>query len=376
MGRAFVSALAVLVASVCWSQENSVAIRGASVLTGDGAIIEAGTLVYAGGKINELGREVAPPAGADVIDGEGLYATPGFIDAYSHFGLGFSARSDRENLMAASRRIADVLEIPPDSEWLRSGVTTTYVSPSGQNLIGGMGAVVKLTGVIVRGEGGVSASFGETALEAFDAPTTRQGMVGILRQTFVRAQEDAIEGDEGRVFARVLSGELPLRVLANTPDDILTAIRLADEFDSKVILDSGAGAYRVSRELAAAGVPVVVGPSIVGMGNGGPYETFAHTPANAAWLHEAGVRIAFGTASAGGRSVAMEAVVAKAHGLPEEAALRAVTSDAAAILGIGDRVGTLAPGLDADIVLWRNHPISTWAETVRVIVDGETVFER
>ncbi|HSF15527.1 MAG TPA: amidohydrolase family protein [Vicinamibacteria bacterium] len=376
MGKAIVSALAVIVASVCWSQENPVAIRGATILTGSGAVIEAGTVVFAGGKITDLGGEVAPPAGADVIDGKGFYVTPGFIDAYSHFGLGFSTRSDRESLMAASRRIADVLEIPPDSEWLRSGVTTTYVSPSGQNLIGGMGAVVKLTGVILRGEGGVSASFGETALEAFEAPTTRQGMIGVLRQTLVRAQEDAIEGDEGRVLARMLAGELPVRLLANAPDDILTAIRLAGEFDWKLVLDSAAGAHRVAREIAAAGVSVVVGPSIIGIGDGGSYETFAHTPANAAWLHEAGVRIAFGTASAGGRSVAMEAVVAKAHGLPEEAALRAVTSDAAAILGIDDRVGTLAFGMDADIVLWRNHPISTWAETVRVIVNGETVFER
>jgi len=72
----------------------------------------------------------------------------------------------------------------------------------------------------------------------------------------------------------------------------------------------------------------------------------------------------------------MEAVLAKAHGLPEAAALRAVTSDAAAILGVGDRLGTLAAGMDADIVLWEGHPISTWGETTRVIVDGETVFER
>ena len=370
--------LALVLIPFCWAahtQDTPVAIRGATILTGAGDVIEAGTLVFVGGKIVALGADVSPPDGADVIEAEGLYATPGFIDAYSHVGLGFSSIWHRESLMAASRRIADSLDNPGDSNWLRSGVTTTYVSPGGQNLVGGLGVIIKLTGSIVRDTAAVSASFGETALNAFEAPTTRQGMIAILRQTLIRAQEDALEGEDGRTFAQVLTGELPFRVLANTPDDILTALRLAEEFDLNLVLDSAAGGHEVAEAIAAADVPVVVGPTIIG--GTGPYERFAHTPANAASLHRSGVRIALSTGGLGtGRSVVMEAVVAKAHGLPEEAALAAVTSDAASILGIGDRLGTLAVGMDADIVLWEGRPISTWTETRRVIVSGETVFER
>ena len=133
----------------------------------------------------------------------------------------------------------------------------------------------------------------------------------------------------------------------------------------------------VADTIAAANVSVVVGPTVIGTADGGPFEMFAHTPVNAASLHRSGVRIALSTARSGtGPSVAMEAAVAKAHGLPEAAALAAVTSDAATILGVEDRLGTLAAGMDADIVLWEGHPISTWGETKLVIVDGITVFER
>ena len=283
--------------------------------------------------------------------------------------------------MAASRRVIDFLEHsqenPGDSEWLRSGVTATYVSPGGEKLVGGLGAVIKLTGSVVRDAAAVSASFGESALNAFEAPTTRQGMIAILRETLMRAQDDVLDDDDGRIFAQLFARELSFRVLANTPDDILTSLRLAEEFDLKLVLDSAAGGHEVAEAIASANVSVVVGPSIIGTADGGAFEMFAHTPGNAASLHRAGVRIALSTARSGaGASVAMEAAMAKAHGLPEAAALAAVTSDAAKILGVDDRLGTLAAGMDADIVLWEGHPISTWGETKRVIVDGETVFKR
>jgi len=105
-------------------------------------------------------------------------------------------------------------------------------------------------------------------------------------------------------------------------------------------------------------------------------ELYAHTPAAAGLLHQAGIPIALSTFSSRGRSVAAEAIVAWAHGLPREAALTAVTADAARILGVEDRVGTIAAGLDADLVIWDAHPIGTYAKALRVLVDGRTVFER
>ena len=378
------------ISCLCWPQEHPMAIRGGQIFTGQGDIIEDGTIIFEKGKIVSIGKDIPLPSDTEVIDADGLFVTPGYIDAYSHIGLdgmteefygrgeeGQGALWDSENLMNASRRVLPKLEEPSESQWLRTGVTTTYVSPGPQNLAGGIGIIIKLTGKVVKETAAMSGSFGETALNAFETPTTRQGMISILRQTFVRAQEDALEGDDGPIFAQILSGSLPFRVVVNTPDDILTALRLADEFKLKLILDSVAGGHVVAESIAHAGVPVVVGPSIINIGDGGSYETFAHTPANAAKLHKAGVRVALSTGAHGiWRSVAMEAVVAKAHGLPEAAALKAVTSEAASILGIADRIGTLAPKMDADIVIWEGRPISTWAIAKKVIVDGITQFER
>jgi imidazolonepropionase-like amidohydrolase len=183
-------------------------------------------------------------------------------------------------------------------------------------------------------------------------------------------------GEGSESIGRVLAKEVPLHAVVNTPDDILTALRFGKEFGVRLVLVSAMGGHEVSAAIAEAEVPVIVYPSIIGIGDGGPYEGFTHTPANAARLHEAGVNVALATFARGGRSVALEGVVAKAHGLPREAALAAMTSKAAAILGVSDRLGTLETGKDADLVLWKGEPVSTWAETQRVIVDGETVFDR
>jgi len=201
-------------------------------------------------------------------------------------------------------------------------------------------------------------------------------MIYDFRSTLIRAGEDALEGQAAGVMGRLLSGELPLRMLANKPDDIETALRVAGEFDVRLVLDQAAGAAAVAPRLAAAGVPVVVGPSIIGIGDGGPMELKGHSPATAGVLHEAGVKLALSTFGSRGRSVAMEAIVAWAHGLPREAALGAVTADSAAILGVDGRIGSLAVGLDGDVVIWDSHPIGTYAKTVAVLVDGAVVFSR
>jgi imidazolonepropionase-like amidohydrolase len=156
----------------------------------------------------------------------------------------------------------------------------------------------------------------------------------------------------------------------------MTALRVAKEFNLRVVIDSGAGAHRIAHILAEAQVPVVVGPSIMSLGSGGPLEMFAHTPENAGRLHRAGVKVALSTSTRWGRSVLLEGVVAKSHGLPEDAALKAVTLNAAEILGVADRLGSIEAGKDADIVIWKGHPLNTWGETRIVIVGGKIVYRR
>jgi imidazolonepropionase-like amidohydrolase len=364
-------------------QEIDLAVRGGEIHTVSGDVIQNGVILMSGGKIRAVSADMAVPEGVAWIDASGMIVTPGIIDGRCGYGLRGSA--DRSRLMTPSRRVLDDFQPRSDSDWLRGGVTCVYIANHPQNLLGGLGAVVKLAGdyPVVRETADPYGSFGEGVLETFDAPTTRQAMVGRLRQELIRTREgmdrmgNTPDSTDLEVLVQILRREVSLRLYANTPDDIMTALRVAEEFGFKLIIESGAGAYKVADALAESGVPVVVGPSIMGLGGGGPYEMFAHTPGNAARLFKAGVKIALSTEGwGGGRSVLLEGVVAKSHGLPEAEALKAVTLSAAEILGVEDRLGSIETGKDADIVIWKHHPLSTWGESQVVIVDGRVVFDR
>ena len=392
--RRRVIAMALALGWPALAAAQSVAIVGGEVHAGTGEVLAGATVVIEDGKITAIGPGAEPPEGAEVISAEGMVVTPGFIDAQTFLGSGPTAGGALINLVgepgdaiAPEIRAVDRFAEGLAPLWLRSGVTAVYLAPDPRLLIGGTGAVVKLAGpadtAIVAEETAVAASFGETAVgdsppgsEAPMGRTTRQGMIYDFRSTLIRAGEDAMEGQAAGVMGRLLAGELPLRMLANKPDDIETALRVAGEFDLRLVLDQAAGAAAVASRLAAAGVPVVVGPSVIGIGDGGPMELKGHSPATAGVLHDAGVRIALSTFGSRGRSVAMEAIVAWAHGLPREAALGAVTADSAAILGVDRRIGSLAVGLDGDVVIWDSHPIGTYARTVMVLVDGAITFRR
>jgi imidazolonepropionase-like amidohydrolase len=383
-----VTFLLSLIPALALATEDVLVIKQGEVHTVSGKVIKKGMILIRDGKISQVGKTISIPSNAEVINAKGLIVTPGIIDARSRIGL----KSPREKkwFIIPDRRMIDFFSQSEDSTWLMGGVTATYITPSPRDLLGGFGAVVKLFGTkkeaVVNETAGMSVSFGESAFTGSNVPTTRQGRVGRLRQEFIRAMEYRELRKKGREtenenpqfegIIRVIRQEVPLRVVANTPDDIMTALRLVKEFDLRVVIDSGSGAHRVAHLLAEARVPVVVGPSIMGLGSGGPFEMFAHTPENAAKLHRAGVRIALCTDSRGGRSVLLEGVVAKSHGLPEDASLRAVTLHAAEILGVAERLGSIEPGKDADIVIWKGHPLNTWGETRIVIVNGRVVYER
>lgn len=379
------------------SKEEVLVIKGGEIHTVSGDVIQKGILVLKDGKIQSVGKNIAIPKGARKINAEGLIVTPGIIDARSNLGV----REPRnvKSYFDPARRIIEFFTPIENSTWLKGGVTTTYITPPPNDILGGFGAVVKLIGskeeAVISDQAGMSVSFGEFAFRGIGTPSTRQGRLGKLRQEFIRAQEylesqkagknsgesgesEDTESEAAKYAAifKVLNREVPIRVFVNTPDDIMAALRIAKEFNLRMVIDSGAGAHKVAHFLAEADVPVVVGPSIMSLGSGGPFEMFAHTPENASRLYEAGVKVALSTNSRGGSSILEEGVVAKSHGLPEVAALRAITLAAAEILGVADRLGSIEPGKDADLVLWKGHPLSTWGETQTVIVNGKIVFER
>ena len=373
------------------AQDQVTAIRGARIYTVSGPVIDEGVILIRNGKIEDAGRTVAIPPGATIIEAKGQIVTPGLIDARTTFGVNPIDAWETSGALVPQVRIIESFELPPDSDWLHEGVTAVYVTPGPENVLGGMGAVVKLAGrtsnVVVSDAAGMSASLGEVPKQSFGqaAPRTRMGEVALIRDALVRAQDYSRRMQAGGAaprdlgldeLGRVLRREVPLRVQASTPEDIMNAVRIGREFNLRVVIDVGIGAHVVAADLAKAGVPVVVGPNMIGAGFGGRFEFAQHTEENAARLHRAGVQIALSTDDAGGRSVVMEAAISKAHGLPEDQALRAVTLGAAEILGVAARVGSVDRGKDADLVIWDRHPLNTWAKTQKVIVDGRVVFDR
>jgi len=382
-----VALAAILAAASASAQDRVLAIRGGQVHPISSAVIQNGTILIQGGKILDVGGALSVPAGAEVIEARGLIVTPGIIDARSHLGVNLSDGWETAGPVYPQLRVIESFSLPPNHDWLREGVTAAYVTPGEQNVIGGLGAVVKLFGrpgeVVVRDAAGLSVSLGEVPKASFgtEAPRTRMGTVYLLRQALIRAQEyrdyDPVPRDLAlEALGKVLRREVPLRVQANTPDDIMNAVRVAKEFNLDVVIDVGVGAHEVAEKLAAARVPVVVGPNMIGAGGGGRYEFYAHTEENAARLQRAGVKIALSTDDDGGRSVVMEAAVSRAHGLPEADALKAVTLSAAEILGVANRLGSIEKGKDADVVIWSKHPLSTWGKTEKVIINGRVVFSR
>jgi len=343
---------------------------------------------------------------------EGHVVTPGFLDARTSVALeGDIGDDDATLIRGPEARMADglgELDVPGDfgmearetraHPWVMDGVTAAYVAPDPENLVAGFGAVVKLAGdrlgAVVDSATALHLTLGQESTDAFNAPTTRQGMVAVLRQWLHRAAEAApgqafplgepatsveeiqlpVEWIANDDLVAVLDGLRPARIWAHSPDDVITALRLTDEYGLRTVIDGASGAHMVADAVAAAdGASVVLGPAIGGPGPAS--ETFALAPESAARLHAAGVPVAT-EGSGGGRAVTVEAIVARGHGLPADATLRALTLDAAQMLGVDDRLGSLEPGKDGDLVVWSGDPVGTWGEAQAVVVDGVVVYER
>jgi imidazolonepropionase-like amidohydrolase len=278
-------------------------------------------------------------------------------------------------------------------EWVREhGVTTIHTGHGPGALVSGQTMVVK-----TRAEGGdravlvpaamVAVTLGSAGLaEGGRAPGTRAKAVAMLRAELIKAREYAgkLTGPEDRrpardlrleTLARVVRGEMPLLVTAHRAHDLLAALRLAEEFGIRVVLDGAAEAHLIADRIKAAGVPVIVHPAMAR-----PVGDAEHlTLENAALLRKAGVTIAMQSGFEGyvpkTRVVLFEAALAAARGLGFDAALAAITIDAARLLGIDGRVGSIAAGKDADLVLFDGDPFEYTTHVSGVVIDGQVVSE-
>ena len=380
-------------------------IRNAKLFTMEGAgYIEGGDVLIDGEKIRAVGTALSAP-GAKVIDARGAYVTPGLVDAHSHIGMWEDGQRDETgdgneatDPVTPQLRAVDAVN-PVDrcfAEACRAGVITVATGPGSANVLGGQFLAMKTFGaslreMLLREPLAMKAAFGENPKSVYGAsgkrPCTRMGTAAVLREAFYEAREymqkrQSADEDKRPAFSlknealsRVLRREIPLKMHAHRADDILTAIRLADEFGLRASVEHCTEGYLIAEELRASGVGVVLGPLLTERGKP---ELRNLSMAAPAILHRAGVKFALMTDHGviPEQYLAVQAGLCVREGLPEMEALRAITINAAELIGLADRVGSLAPGKDADLALFDAHPLEARTHACLVVVNGRIAYER
>ena len=371
-------------------------------MTGDlKPIKNAIVLCGSDGKIRAVGSDLKIPAGYQTITAK--VATPGIIDAHTTVGLSGifnSPQHDQEQLDKSAPIQPELRAIDayngrdPLVKWIRDlGVTTLHTGHSPGTLISGQLMVVKTNVTSITSikdtlapTSAVAATLGKGALSK--SPSTRSKAIALLRAEFLKARTHATKiakaNDDPEKDAPprniklqslvdVLNKKTPLLINAHRHQDIAAALRLREEFGFDLILDGASEAYLLLNEIKAAGIPVIVHPTMAR-----PYGDLENmTFTLAAQLYKKGIPFAFQSGYEKyvpkTRVVHFEAALAAAYGLPQEIALAACTLYPAQILGLDQKIGTLQKGHDADLALFNGDPLETTTHTTHVIIDGKVV---
>ena len=380
------------------------ALLHGTVETMAGRVLRDACVVIDAGKIVSVEEKGTAPEGCEVFDVTGTTVTPGFIDAHTHIGTycdGFPEAMEDANDMvdpvAPQLRILDAIyqDDTAFADALRGGVTCVQTLPGSGNIIGGQGAVIKTKPdvadrMVMVAPSGMKAALGENPIRVYKEkgklPNTRMGNAALMRSALVnaanyRAKREQAE-TKGDAFERnlaweamlpVLDGTLPLRVHAHRCDDIATAVRIAKEFGVRLTIEHCTEGHLIADFLAENNVMAAVGPTLTGKPK---IELRNKTWETLPILYKAGVHLCIITDHPVIPLEHLSVCVALAvkAGLPREAALRCVTLGAAEHLGIQDRVGTLEPGKDADIVVWDGDPLDARTSVRLTFVNGEVAY--
>ena len=399
---------------------------GADIYTGTGEVVAGGTLVVQDGRVAAVGKHVDIPSGAVVIDLGGKTVVPGFVEAHSHAAVFSMSDASLESDMKGGRgEKSRQGPATPDFDFfynfnpyhehlqqaLEGGVTTLMVRPGSGKVIGGLELVTKAAGrsredMILKYPAGIKMAFGENPKRAFgvsrrQSPSTRMGVAATLRERLNDArnymarqaayERKLAEWEAGsrdpaqrpeppaadlalEPLVKLLRGELWAHIHVHRDDDIMTILRIGDEFGFRYTLEHATSSFRVLAEIAARQVPCVVGPALVTRDK---IECLDQGFATPGLLEKAGVKIAITTDHpvVPIDLLRLSASLAHREGLSAAGTLRAITLGAAEILGVADRVGSLEEGKDADFQVYDGWPFELRSRLLQVYVGGELVYD-
>ncbi len=384
----------------------TIAITGGKVYPVSGPPIENGTVIITNGKIAAVGANVPIPAGAQRIDATGKTVTPGFVDASTQLGVQeVAAVNDTRDMTARGKdNIAAAFTVweglNPNSVLLaparKEGITSFVIVPTG-GLVSGQAALVDVvpgttTEMIIRAPVAMVAEIGDPQSAGV---ASRGELIVKLRELledtkFFQTHRDAFDRAQTRPFSAsrldlqamipVVEGKLPLLISVDRASDIDAAMRLAREYDVKLMISSGAEAWMIADKLAAARIPVLTGAM-----NNIPagFAALGQRQENAGLLRKAGVQVALIGNAGGGdeeafnvRNLKQEAGNAVSYGMTWDDALRAVTLAPAEFFGAADRVGSLRPGLEGNVVVWSGDPFEFTTRAEHVFVRGREYNEK
>lgn len=353
-------------------------------------------LLIEDGKIAKIARKIYPEKAIQILNAEGLHIYPGFIDAHSHIGIAeeqTTAQTDSSNEgtnpVTPFIRAIDGIN-PMDSAFhnaLAAGITGVMVGPGSSNPIGGQFAFIKTYGrcvddMVVLAPAAIKLAFGENPMSTYGTngtmPATRMGTASVIREELFRAQQylenrHAQKDYRLECYRELFEGKIPLKAHVHRADDVFTAIRIAKEFGLELTLDHCTEGHLIAEEIAASGFPAIVGPSLASRTKEEVAYSDFKTPGI---LHKAGVTVALTTDHPVSRIqyLPLCAALAAKEGLGEQAALRAITIDAAKICRVDHRLGSLKEGKDADLAIYDRNPLEVASSVKATVISGKIVW--
>jgi imidazolonepropionase-like amidohydrolase len=377
------------------------AIVGGRVVPIEGAPFRDGVILVEDGAIRALGPDVRVPDGAERVDAAGKVVLPGLVDAHTHLGVheeaeGWAGDDANEMTDPVTPHVRALDGINPADigfgDAIAGGVLTVNVNPGSGNPIGGQTVAVRCAGatadeMVLRSPSGVKSALGENPKRVYsdrkEFPSTRLGTAAAIRDAFVKTGNYLAKRDRGdgepvdrdlrwETLAMVLRREIPWRQHCHRADDIATAMRLAEEFGYRLVIDHGTEAAPLADRIAERGVPVLIGPLLTSRSK---VELRNRSLANPGRLAAAGVELGIITDHpvVPIQLLHVQAALAVKEGLDPAAALRAVTLVPARVMGVDDRVGSLLAGKAATLCIWSGDPLDVRSRVEAAWIEGRQV---